>query len=116
MTDRVLLDIKYPTDELSRQYVGCGIEIPLEFLSVLKEKKIPTTLRQVTIPTLNDNKESVTHLVELARRYPCVDKVELLPFKKICQVKYDKMGIPFPMAHIPEPSALRMKELEKLIQ
>ena len=114
-TDRVLLDVKYPTEEQYRSYVGCSIEAPLAFLEELNRRKIPTTLRQVTIPTLNDTGESVTHLVELARRYPCVDKVELLPFKKICQVKYDKMGIPFPFAHLPEPTPAKMKELQSIL-
>jgi pyruvate formate lyase activating enzyme len=114
-TDRVLLDVKYPTEEQYRAHVGCSMAAPMTFLEELNRRGIPTTLRQVTIPTLNDTKASVTYLVELARRYPCVDKVELLPFKKICQVKYDKMGIPFPFAHIPEPTPAKMQALQSLL-
>ena len=44
-----------------------------------------------------------------------MDSVELLPFRKICQVKYDEMGIPFPFAHIPEPSAETMAKLQALL-
>jgi pyruvate formate lyase activating enzyme len=115
VTDRVLLDIKYPTDELYHQYVGCGIEIPLEFLSVLKEKKIPTTLRQVTIPTLNDTEVSVGFLNGLAQNYPCVDKIELLPFRKICTVKYQNMGLPFRFESFDTPTAETMEFLQSKI-
>ena len=38
--DRVLLDIKYTSDELYKNHVGCGIEKPMSFLSYLKEKNI----------------------------------------------------------------------------
>ena len=114
-TDRVLLDIKYPTDELYRKHVGCTINRPLQFLDYLNEKQIPTTLRQVIIPTLNDNQESILMLKKLAKKNPCVDKIELLPFRKICQVKYDKLGTPFPMEHIPEPTREKMAELEKIL-
>ena len=110
-TDRVLLDIKYPTDALYRAHVGCSIEAPLAFLAYLNEKGIPTTLRQVVIPTLNDTKESATFLATLKKNYACVDKIELLPFKKICTVKYEKMGIPFPFAHIPTPTAHDMERI-----
>ena len=114
-TDRVLLDVKYPTDALYREYVGCPIDLPLEFLALLNEKKIPTTLRQVTVPGLNDNEESITFLKDLKKRYPTVDKIELLPFRKLCTVKYEKLGIPFRFAEIPEPSAERMRELNRML-
>lgn len=112
VTDRVLLDIKYPTDALYREYVGCGIEKPLEFLQYLNEVGIPVTLRQVTIPTLNDTEESVEFLNKLAEKFPSVDKIELLPFKKICTVKYQKLGIPFRFEHIETPSATSMANLQ----
>ena len=115
-TDRVLLDIKYTTDEDYRENVGCSIKTPLEFLDYLNENNISTTLRQVIIPTLNDNSENVLKLKEIAQAHSCVDKVELLPFRKICQVKYDKLGIEFPFGNIPEPTREKMAELETLIK
>ena len=116
VTDRVLLDIKYPSDELYREHVGCSAKNPLLFLDLLEKKGIPTTLRQVTIPTLTDNEASVNFLAELKSTHPCVDKIELLPFRKICQVKYDKMGINFKFAHLPEPSAEKMAELKAILK
>ena len=116
VTDRVLLDIKYTRDELYRAYVGCGMTAPLAFLAYLNEKKIPVTLRQVIIPTLNDNEENILALKQIAITHPCVDKVELLPFRKICQVKYDKLGVPFRMADLPEPTREKMAALEKLLK
>ncbi|MBQ4130793.1 MAG: pyruvate formate-lyase 1-activating enzyme, partial [Clostridia bacterium] len=75
----------------------------------------PTTLRQVIIPTLNDKEENILKLKDIKATHPTVDKVELLPFRKICQVKYDNMGIEFPFAHIPEPSGELMKSLNALL-
>lgn len=114
-TDRVLLDIKYTTDELYKENVGCSINSPLDFLDYLNQNNIPTTLRQVIIPTVNDTTENILKLKEIAQAHACVDKVELLPFRKICQVKYDKLGIEFPFGHLPEPTREKMAELEQLI-
>lgn len=106
-TDRVLLDIKYTNNEDYLKYAGCTLDSVLEFLEILNEKSIPTTLRQVVIPTKNDFEENYIKLKEIKEKFPCVDKVELLPFKKICQVKYDNLGIEFPFKDIPEPKNIR---------
>lgn len=115
VTDRVLLDIKYTSETLYRQNVGCTMGSVLEFLAYLNGNNIPTILRQVIIPTVNDSIENISALKEVARQHKCVDKIELLPFRKICQTKYDKQGITFPFGDLPEPTQAAMQELKKLL-
>lgn len=116
VTDRVLLDIKYTDDNLYRKHVGCEYGNVLEFLEYLDAVHIPVTLRQVIIPSLNDNENNIFNLKEIKNKYKCIDKTELLPFRKICQVKYDKIGIDFPFANIPEPDKETMEKLNNLIK
>ena len=115
VTDRVLLDIKYTNDSDYRKYAGCSLEAPLAFLDYLDEKGIPTTARQVIIPTLNDTAENVLALKSIISAHPCVDNAELLPFRKVCEVKYEAMKKTFPFAHIPEPTSEKMAELNALL-
>lgn len=115
VTDRVLLDIKYPTDELYQKYVGCSIERPLKFLEYLNVQNIPTTLRQVIIPTLNDTDENIAFLREIIKKHTCVDKTELLPFKKICKAKYESMKQGFPFEKFETPTPELMENLSKKI-
>lgn len=115
VTDRVLLDIKYTDGLLYRHNVGCEYSKVLCFLDYLNQKEIPTVLRQVIIPTVNDNKENIQALKKLADSHSCVEKIELLPFRKICQTKYDSMGIEFPFGNLREPSEEKMEELKNLI-
>ncbi len=114
-TDRILLDIKYTTDSMYRKYVGCTMDTPLAFLRYANEKAVPVTLRQVIIPTLNDTAENIRTLRRIANEYPCVDKIELLPFRKICQVKYDDLCIQFPLNHINEPTEDMMATLNSIL-
>jgi len=114
-TDRVLLDVKYTDPALYEKHVGCEMRQALDFLSYLNEKKLPVTLRQVIIPTLNDTQDNVRRLRDIAEKHACVDKIELLPFRKICQTKYDMLKIPFPFGHLPEPESARVDELRKLL-
>ncbi len=114
-TDRVLLDIKYTLEEDYIKYVGCSMQAPLSFLKYLNERGVKTTIRQVIIPTLNDTKENIERLNEIVKKHACVDKVELLPFRKICQVKYDELQINFPFKNFLEPSKEKMQELNSLL-
>ncbi len=115
VTDRVLLDIKYTCDEQYRANAGCGMDAPLAFLREADSMGIPVTLRQVIIPSVNDDVQNAAALRAIAAAHPCVDKVELLPFRKICQVKYNQMGLEFPFGHLPEPTQELMEQLRLII-
>ena len=114
-TDRVLLDIKYTTEAMYREYVGGALTDVLAFLDYLDSHKIATTLRQVIIPGLNDTEENIRTLRSIADAHKCVDGIELLPFRKICQIKYDRLKIPFPFADYPTPDSKTMQYLESLL-
>ncbi|HIS76001.1 MAG TPA: pyruvate formate lyase-activating protein [Candidatus Merdivicinus excrementipullorum] len=104
VTDLALLDIKMTTDADYREYVGCSLEKPLFFLSKLEEKGIPAWIRHVVVPGLTDAPENIRRLRDLLKGYSYIQKVEFLPFHKICVPKYEKMGIPFPFDRFPAAS------------
>ena len=112
-TDYCLLDIKYTSDREYKQYVGCGIEKPLEFLGRLDSKKIPTRIRQVIIEGLNDSTDNIKRLSEIIKKHPCIEKTELLAFRKLCVSKYRKLGMEFPLADTPETPQFKIKLLEE---
>ena len=113
LCDIVLLDIKYTSDEDYKKYVGCSLEKPVSFLDYLSENNIPTIIRQVIIPTLNDNSENINALKSIIKDHKNIVKTELLPFKKLCSVKYDKLGLDFKFKALPEPCQNTIKTLEK---
>lgn len=115
LTNTVLLDYKYVTDELYKSKVGTEKSKVDEFLSYLNSQNVDTWIRQVIIKDLNNNENSVKVLKELKQKYPCIKKTELLPFKKLCIEKYEKLGIPFPLAETPETSKAEIEELEKYL-
>ena len=116
VTDRVLLDIKYTNETMYKQYVGCEYSAVLDFLGYLNKKNIPTTLRQVIIPTKNDTDDNLLNLKHIKNEHSCVDSIELLPFRKICITKYESLNITFPFADIEEPTPEKMKELQIFLE
>lgn len=101
-TDIVLLDFKYTNAEDYFQYTKMEMSKVQNFLEYLQKINKKTWLRYVVIPNLNDGKEDVARLFELKNQYSCVEKIELLPFRKLCLEKYDEMGIEFPLKDTPE--------------
>jgi len=115
-TDRILLDIKYTNATLYNKYVGCDIEKPLFFLNKLNLYNKKVTIRQVIIPSINDKDEDVMALKSLCSNYSCIDNIELLPFRKMCSVKYDNLGIRFPFECYDEPSKELMSHLNEILK
>lgn len=113
-TDYCLLDIKYTTDEQYKKYVGCSLAQPTYFLKQLNDRNIPTRIRQVIIKGLNDTPESIKRLKELVSPYKCVEEIELLPFRKLCVSKYEKLGLDFPLKETPETTQEEINALQKL--
>ncbi len=114
-TDLVLLDYKYTNPEDYKKNCGCEQSMVDAFLEKLQDMDKPVWLRQVVIPTINDDIDSLEALYKLEEKYSCVKKIELLPFRKICVEKYNEMGIEFPLKHIPEANIEVLNELvEKL--
>ena len=111
VTDLVLLDYKYTNAEDYLRYTGCEMEAVDRFLSYLQQIKKTTWLRHVLIPGYNDTVESLARLRTLRDRYSCVERVELLPFRKLCLEKYCQMGIVFPAEDTPEMSPEHLEEL-----
>lgn len=101
-TDLVLLDFKYTNAEDYLKYTKMDMEKALDFLEYLEKINKPTWLRYVVIPNLNDGDEAFEKLFALRDKYSCIEKIELLPFRKLCLEKYDEMGIEFPLKNTPE--------------
>ena len=64
---------------------------------------------------LNDNHENIAELSKIVYNHPCILKSELLGFKKICKVKYDKMGLEFPFEKYDQPSKDVVEKLQNML-
>ena len=116
VTDLVILDYKFTDAEAYRRNTRCEKEKVDAFLRRLEERKKSVWIRQVIVGGLTDGEENIRELFSLKDRYSCIEKIELLPFRKLCLEKYRRMGIPFPLENTPETSEERIRELKKLTE
>ncbi len=112
VTDLCLLDYKMCDAEKYERYTKCKKEDVERFLSELQKRNVDTWLRQVIVKGINDEPCEVQKLYDTATAHPCVKKVELLKFRKICAPKYENLGIEFPFGYIEETTE---GDIEKIL-
>ena len=110
-TDLLLCDLKFSSEEEYKKYCGGSLIRVLRFLELTKELKIPLRIRHVVVPGLTDSEEHIGRIIEMAGQYSNLEKIELLPFRKICISKYEALGIPFPLADTEECPAAVIERL-----
>ena len=113
LSDYIMLDIKFTNEEDYKKHIGCSLSLPLEFLQMLQRKNKAVRLRQVIVPTLNDNDENILKLSQIAKEFSCVEKIELLPFKKICKSKYDALNREFLFENFETPTIKEISALQE---
>jgi pyruvate formate lyase activating enzyme len=117
-TDLVIADLKFTDREQFKAYCRGDLQQVYDFLALTAQQQIPLWIRQVIVPGINDTKENILELKKAASRYPNLEKLELLPFHRLCESKYEDLGIPFPLKDTPdclkEHAATLQKHLDEL--
>lgn len=115
VTDLVICDIKFTTEKDYRECTGGSLKKVQYFLDMVTKHSVPLWVRHVVVPGYTDSAEEVKAMADIARSYPTLEKIELLPFHKLCIPKYEALGIPFRCADIPECSKETIEKLNLLI-
>lgn len=112
VTDLVLLDLKFPTEEGYRQHCRGSLGQTEAFAALVAEKQVPLWVRHVVAPGLNDTLEDMAAVKAWAQWQPTLEKIEWLPFHNLCLEKYQQLGVPFPLANTPP---MDREKLDRLI-
>ena len=62
-------------------------------------------IRFVLVPGLTDGVANVDGLADFVATLSGVERVEVLPFHRLAEHKYERLGLPFPLAATPPPDA-----------
>ena len=116
VTDLVICDIKFTTEKDYRECTGGSLKKVQYFLDMVTKHSVPLWVRHVVVPGYTDSVEEVEAMADIARSYPTLEKIELLPFHKLCIPKYEALGIPFRCADIPECSKETIEKLNPLVR
>lgn len=114
-TDLVLLDIKHIDAEKHRQITGFSNRNTLDFARFLSDNGKDMWIRYVLVPGLTDDRESILKLKEFINGLKTVKKIEVLPYHNMGEVKYEKLGIAYPLAGVKPPTKESIAAARKIL-
>ena len=109
--DLVIFDIKHINNEGYTKITGKNIKPSLEFLNYCQKNNKKMWLRQVIMPNFNDNKKDMDELIAFIKPLKNIEKVELLPYKSMCKIKYKDLGINYILDNMEDMNEEKTKEL-----
>ena len=101
VTDLFLLDIKHSDPQGHLELTGQRNDNILAFARYLAAKNQPMWVRHVVVPGITDSQEEWDALGALLAELPNVKALEVLPYHTMGVVKYEKLGIPYPLEGVP---------------
>ena len=115
LTDLVMLDIKHINPEKHKKLTEQPNEGILAFCSYLNEKKVPMWIRHVVVPTITDDDESLYQLGYFIGQFTNLKALDLLPYHTMGKVKYEKLGMKYPLEGVPAMDKNKIIQKKKIV-
>ena len=115
VADLFLLDIKHIDDEACKRLTGHSNAHTLAFAKFLSDRQKPIWIRQVLVPGITDAEESLQRTRAFIDTLGSVEKVEVLPYHTMGEVKYEQLGIDYPLKGVSAPTKERVQYAKQIL-
>ncbi len=115
-TDLVLLDIKHIDNEKHLWLTKSPNTQILEFAKYLDEIKKPTIIRHILLPEINSDDKYLYGLREFIDGLSNIAGLDVLPYHTKGIMKWEKMGLVYPIPEIKEPDTELVKHAETILK
>lgn len=112
-TDLVLLDIKSFDPVGYKVLTGVKLQPTLDFAERLAKLQKPVWLRFVLVPGYTDDFEALNEMAVFAQSLGNIERVEILPFHKMGEYKWEALGMNYRLKDTPEPDADLVKRAKE---
>lgn len=114
-TDLVILDIKHINDEKAKKLTGLSNKNTLEFAKYLSDNNLPMWIRQVIVPGYTDDTNDLKELKTFIDSLQSVKKVEILPYHKLGEYKWETLGEDYPLKNVEPPTDEQLKKVKEIL-
>jgi pyruvate formate lyase activating enzyme len=114
--DLVLLDIKSGDPAIYKRATGVELAPTLAFAERLQKMGKPVWVRFVMVPGLTDQPENVEKIARFVAPMKNVEWVEVLPFHQMGEFKWKTMGMEYPLADTPTPTAEQVSAVHEIFR
>lgn len=114
-TDLVMLDIKTSDPILHKTLVSQPIEPILEFAEATARAGIDLRVRHVIVPGFTYDDEKLFELGKLIGKFRNLKELEVLPYHSMGSVKYENLGMDYPLKGTPDLDKADAAKAKKII-
>lgn len=114
-TDLVLLDIKSINDQVYKDLTNFELSPTLKFAEYLNEKQIKVWVRYVLVPGVTDNLDDVRKLADFISNFDNIEKVEVLPFHKMGEYKWENLNLKYSLSDTQPPDNESIKNVTEIL-
>ena len=114
--DLLLLDIKALDPTLCQELTGQDNQNALALLEYCEAAQKAVWIRHVLVPGLTLRRELLENLAEFLSGFSCVEQVELLPFHKMGEYKWEALNLRSPLSGTREPTKAEVAAAKKIFQ
>ena len=114
MADLILLDIKHIDPDKCREITGQDNTKALALLEHCEKVGKPVWVRHVVVPGLSDDWDALERLAGYLSGFTCVERIEILPFHKMGEFKWQELGLPYRLGDVAPPDGRRMEQIRAL--
>lgn len=114
-TDLVLLDIKHIDNDKHLELTGKPNTNILKFAKYLSDNNIHMWIRHVLVPGITLNDEYLLKTKEFIDTLNTVDKIEVLPYHTMGIVKYQNLGLKYPLEGVNPPTREEVRHAKYLL-
>lgn len=113
--DLYLLDIKAISKTKHLELTSKSNESIIDFARFLDKEHKDVWIRHVIVPTINIDEESLKSVRNFIDTLSNVKKIEVLPYHTMGEIKYQKLGIDYPLKGIEAPSKEQIQLAKKIL-
>jgi len=111
--DLFLYDLKIMDDTIHRKYTGISNRNILKNLQTLSRKGKPVFVRFPVIPNITDTRKNIIDMIAFMTDLKAIQQINLLPYHRIAEGKYETLHKENRMARIMSPSPEQMEVLKQ---
>ena len=115
VTDLVMLDIKHIDPAGHKALTGHDNAGILAFARYLDRKQIPVWIRHVVVPGITDDPRLLLRLGRFLGTLSNVKALDVLPYHIMGVVKYQELGIPYPLEGVNPATQKQAMDAKKVI-
>lgn len=116
VVDLLLLDIKHIDPKKCLVLTGKTNERALEMLSYCEKIGRKVWIRHVVVPGYSDELSDIEALAKYLSKFTIIEKVEILPFHKMGEFKWDSLNIKYELKDTPPPAVELIKKIKEIFK